>query len=113
MAGSSSHTESQGNPVTAMDVAASTSSDPEVLHLRIQYLESRIKYLESKLMEAESHQSLIKEADMMIACGNRSSHGPDNIDDLSDFTTDAVISEFQSYAPSLYVFFPTTWSHKL
>ena len=56
-------------------------------------------------MEAEGHQSLIKEADMVIACGNQSSHGPDNIDDLSEFTIDAVISEFQSYAPSLYAFF--------
>ena len=105
---SSSHTESQGNPVTAMDVtsaAASISSDPEVLRPRIQYLESRIKYLESKLMEAEKHQNLVKEADMVIACGNQSSHGPDNIDKLSDFSIDAVIAEFQSYAPSLYAFF--------
>ena len=41
---------------------------------------------------------------MVIACGNQSSHGPDNIDDLSDFTIDAIIFEFQHYAPSLYAF---------
>lgn len=48
---SGSHTESQDNPVTAMDVtsaaasaSASTSNDPEELRPRIQYLESRIKH---------------------------------------------------------------------
>ena len=109
---SGSHTESQDNPVTAMDVtsaaasaSASTSNDPEELRPRIQYLESRIKHLESQLMEAKNHQSLIKEADMVLACGNRSSHGPDSINDLSDFSIDAIVSEFQSYAPSLYALF--------
>ena len=74
---SGSHTESQDNPVKAMDVtsaAASTSSDPEELRPRIQYLESRIKHLESQLMEAKNHQSLIKEADMVLGCGNQNSH---------------------------------------
>ena len=105
---SSSHTESQDNPATTMDVtsaASSMSNDPEVLRPRIQYLESRIKDLESKLMVAENRESLIKEADLVIACGSQGSHGPDSIDDLSDFSIDAVIAEFQSYAPSLYAFF--------
>ena len=44
------------------------------------------------------HPNLVKEADMVIACGNQSSHGPDNIDELSDFSIDAVIAEVQSYA---------------
>ena len=105
---SSSHTEFHSNPVTAMDVttsSASISSDPEVLHPRIHYLESRIKDLESKLMAVEKDQQLIKEADAVIACANQCSHGPDSIDDLSAFSIDAIISEFQSYAPSLYSLF--------
>ena len=83
---SGSHRESQDNPVIAMDVtsaAASTSNDPEEMRPQIQNLESRIKHLESQLMEAKNHRSLVKEADMELACGNRSSHGPDSIDDLS------------------------------
>ena len=44
------------------------------------------------------HPNLVKEADMVIACGNQSSHGLDNIDELSDFSIDAVIAEVQSYA---------------
>ena len=59
----------------------------------------------STWMVAENRESLIKEADMVIACGSQGSHGPDSIDDLSDFSIDAVIAEFQSYAPSLYAFF--------
>ena len=104
----SSHTESGGDPITAVDVtsaAVSMSNDPEVLRRRIQFLESRVQYLESKLMEAENHQGFIKEADMVIACGSQSLHGPDNIDELSDFSIDAIISEFQRYAPSIYAFF--------
>ena len=105
---SNGRTESQDNPATPVDVtsaASSTSNDPEVLRPRIQYLESRIKDLESKLMVAENCESLIKEADMVVACGSQSSHGPECIDDLSNFSIDAVIAEFQSYAPLFCAFF--------
>ena len=59
--------------------------------------------MESKL-ETEKHRNLITEANIMIAHGNQSSHGPNNINELSDFSIDAIIAEFQSYAPSLYTF---------
>ena len=38
-----------------------------------------------------------KEADMELACGNWSSHGPDSIDDLSDSALMLyMVSEFQA-----------------
>ena len=63
-------------------------SDPEVLPTWIRYLESRIKYLESKLME---HQNLITEA--VIAFGNQSSHGPNNINELQHWCYNSWVSK--------------------
>ena len=57
-------------------------------------------------------ESSVSEANMVIACGNQSLHGPHNIDELSDFCIDTIISEFQSYASSLYAFFPASWPHE-
>ena len=41
----------------------------------------------------------------MISCADHSSHGPDNIGQLSHLNIDDMVSEFRKFAPSLYHFF--------
>ena len=48
---------------------------------------------------------MIREADMMIACGNQSSLGPVTIDQLSNVSIDDILLEVQNHAPLLYALF--------
>ena len=102
---SSSHSESKGVPATESGALLATQSMSEYYEKREDELLQRIHYLEKRVTELEKHEHIIQEADMIIACGDQSSHGPVTIDQLPDVSIDAMISEFRKFAPALYKFF--------
>ena len=98
----SSHCESEQ---VLTPLSGAISSPTSMSKKREAELLQRIKHLEARVSELEKHEHIIKEADMMIACGGQSSQGPDTIEQLSHVSIDAMVSEFQNFAPALYEFF--------
>ena len=63
--------------------------------------------LEARLLELEKSSPSIygHEADEVLQKGSFVIRGPDNVDNFTNFSLDAIISEFQQYAPDLFSLF--------